>query len=569
MRGKVEKVITYMRYKKAVCIVMIFIITVSLNSINTYCSDKTETERYTSIVSNALRSFAIKDDNSLWGWGENGGLLGDGTTSYRLYPVKIMDSVRYISIDRDNTAAIKLDGSLWIWGSNYNGAIGDGTNIEKHFPTKIMDSVSTVSINSGTSFAIKTDGTLWAWGSNRHQGCLGDGTTLDKYEPVKIMESVSYILNRGTYIMAIKTDGCLWSWGLNLVGCLGDGTEEDRITPVKVLDSVKSIISCGAYSTLAIRNDNSLWAWGLIYDGIYNNGVIPEINLHTGRYDVIRASPVKIMDSVVSGSKNIVIKSDGSLWTWGRKFLWDNEGEDRPYPIKVMEDVRYVEENRGVYTAIKTDNSLWAWGSNYSGELGDGTTINRTDPVKIMDSVEQVAESIDLKTDGSLWTWGDNDTGKIGNGTINERDRYGNIINNTNIMTPIKIMDNVRVGSVKNNKVNNEITVVINGREIEFDERPIIREDRVLVPLRKIFEELGAAVTWEDSTQIISAIKGDIDIKMKIGENIINRNGQIITLDVPAQIINDRTYVPTRAVAECFGARVEWDGENNRVMISM
>jgi len=88
-----------------------------------------------------------------------------------------------------------------------------------------------------------------------------------------------------------------------------------------------------------------------------------------------------------------------------------------------------------------------------------------------------------------------------------------------------------------------------------------------LVPLRAIFEALGATVEWEQSTQTVTAVKDDITIILKIGDSFLTKNGERIALDVPAKIVGGRTLVPARAVAESFGADVQWDGTTRTVTI--
>lgn len=114
---------------------------------------------------------------------------------------------------------------------------------------------------------------------------------------------------------------------------------------------------------------------------------------------------------------------------------------------------------------------------------------------------------------------------------------------------------------------NNVITVLLNNTEIEFDQPPIIFNDRTLVPLRAIFEALGATVSWDASTQTVTAIRSGVTIKITIGSNYMYKNGESIILDVPAMIVNDRTLVPVRAVSEALGCIVEWNGNTRQVII--
>ena len=114
------------------------------------------------------------------------------------------------------------------------------------------------------------------------------------------------------------------------------------------------------------------------------------------------------------------------------------------------------------------------------------------------------------------------------------------------------------------------ITITLNGKALpteNIDQPPIIENGRTLVPLRVIFEALGAEVTWEDATQTVGATRGDIKISLQIGSSEMKINDTVKTLDVPAKLLNSRTLVPVRAVAEAFGCKVGWDGVTNTVTI--
>ena len=112
------------------------------------------------------------------------------------------------------------------------------------------------------------------------------------------------------------------------------------------------------------------------------------------------------------------------------------------------------------------------------------------------------------------------------------------------------------------------ILVELNGQPINFDQPPIIIDGRTLVPLRAIFEALGATVDWDGNTQTVTATRDNKVIKITIGDNKLYVNNNVTVLDVPAQIINDRTLVPVRAVSEAFGCNVDWDGETRTVHIT-
>lgn len=111
------------------------------------------------------------------------------------------------------------------------------------------------------------------------------------------------------------------------------------------------------------------------------------------------------------------------------------------------------------------------------------------------------------------------------------------------------------------------IYVTVDGATLNFDQPPIMQNDRVLVPMRLIFETLGATVEWDEYNQYVKATKEDISITMQIGNSTMVKNGQYITLDTAPILLNGRTLVPVRAVAESLEATVEWRGEINTVVI--
>lgn len=112
-----------------------------------------------------------------------------------------------------------------------------------------------------------------------------------------------------------------------------------------------------------------------------------------------------------------------------------------------------------------------------------------------------------------------------------------------------------------------EITVVVNGQKIDFDVPPITENDRTLVPMRYIFEALGAEVEWNNDTNTATAVREDTTISITIDSNVIIKNGEKTEIDVPARLINDRTLVPIRAVSEGLGASVNWIEESMTVVI--
>ncbi len=113
------------------------------------------------------------------------------------------------------------------------------------------------------------------------------------------------------------------------------------------------------------------------------------------------------------------------------------------------------------------------------------------------------------------------------------------------------------------------IHVTVNGAMVEFpDQKPVIEDGRTLVPARGVFEALGAVVTWDDSTKTATVKTDEKEIAVQIGSNYLVVNGEVIEIDVPAKIINGRTMIPLRAVAEALDCEVGWDGATYTAFIS-
>ena len=169
-----------------------------------------------SVCGNGMAAYAIKKDGTLWGWGkiDNENVFNqnketwafdpylDGSQSVveaMFKPVNLMEDVIKVT-GRNNMAAIKEDNSLWVWGNNGAGQLGDGTTESRDIPLKLLDDVMDVTANSANTIVLMKDGTLWGCGTN---GCgeLGIGCFDNDPHPklVKIIENIA-LPNTVSYI---------------------------------------------------------------------------------------------------------------------------------------------------------------------------------------------------------------------------------------------------------------------------------------------------------------------------------------------------------------------------------
>ncbi len=112
------------------------------------------------------------------------------------------------------------------------------------------------------------------------------------------------------------------------------------------------------------------------------------------------------------------------------------------------------------------------------------------------------------------------------------------------------------------------ITIFLDGQLLQLEDLPTIENGRTLVPMRGFFEALGADVSWDASTKTATGIRGGTVVRIPIGSNQPTVNGSVVVIQVPARIINNRTYIPLRFVGEALGEQVDWDGTTRSVIIT-
>ncbi len=104
-----------------------------------------------------------------------------------------------------------------------------------------------------------------------------------------------------------------------------------------------------------------------------------------------------------------------------------------------------------------------------------------------------------------------------------------------------------------------EIEVLVDGVPLETDVPPEIIEGRTLVPMRALFESLGAQVEWDGATGTVEASREELSLRLAIDSNEAFMNGRRMELDTSARLLSGRTFVPLRFVSEALGAQVSWD----------
>jgi alpha-tubulin suppressor-like RCC1 family protein len=265
----------------------------------------------------------ITNQGGLFVTGGNGiGQLGLSDTTSRSSPTQVGGT--WASFDGSaSSLAIRSDGTLWAWGANGEGYLGLNDTTNRSSPVQVGNSTGWAQVSSGLStFAIRTNGTLWAWGDNGASVYLGLGAdTTPRSSPTQVgsltnWRSVSVSQSAPNHVLAIKTDGTLWAWGDNSAGQLGLGDRTHRSSPVQVgtLTNWSTVCATMGPTSVATKADGTLWAWG--------NGTSQPLGLgdNTSRSSPTQVGSLTNWEKVDGrqGLKTLAIKTDGTLWTWGR-----------------------------------------------------------------------------------------------------------------------------------------------------------------------------------------------------------------------------------------------------------
>ena len=284
-------------------------------------------ETWKSVVTSNVSTYAIKNDGTLWGWGENGnnqlGLVGD--TVDKIIPTLISSDTDWEVLSTNSSdltpdiLAIK-NGQLYGRGDNKDGSVGDGSVDTDIIEFKLLDSSTIIDISVGkyNTFFIKDDGTLWGAGNGEFLG--NNDSSLDNITPHVQVQSDSdwrsiysgeELLSSFSY--AIKTDGTLWNWGKNYHGALGRGDNVNRDIPTKYNNDTNwKDVKMGRRYVMVLKTDGSIWSCVDGTSGKLGHGdtialnTLTQIGTDTDWYSIH-----------IGYESSFATKMNGDLYGWG------------------------------------------------------------------------------------------------------------------------------------------------------------------------------------------------------------------------------------------------------------
>ena len=467
---------------------------------DTNVSTVTVGDEHTCAVTTAGRAYC---------WGRNThGQLGDGTTTQRTTPRAVTTTtgltttnVGQLSAGGWHTCAVTTAGRAYCWGVNWNGQLGDGTEgseNSRNTPTPVVTTTglttsNVASLTTGThhTCAVTSDGEAYCWGRNLREHLGVDDDALSVLTPTAVVTSGTGLTGTNVadlsagykYTCALTTAGRVYCWGRNDSGQLGDGTTDRRETAIRVSANTAvplwspegvsadsgldeqvqvtwdAVADAEEYQVRYRLEGDSEWvetAWAsdtvrtigsLTNHDTYEFSVRARNPLVTSRWapdPPVTATPRQWahVDAGGDGLHTCAVTVSGRAYCWGRNNegqLGDGTTTQRTTPTPVVTttgltatNVASINAGRTHTCAVTTDGQGYCWGQNIVGQLGDGSKLQRTTPTPVATSTgltdTNVAaitatryRSCAVTTDGKAFCWGYNLSGQLGDGTTTER----------------------------------------------------------------------------------------------------------------------------------------------------
>ena len=365
-------------------------------------------------------------------------LSGSGAGNYRLEAPSLKASIW------TDVSGVRIEVGYG-FGANAQGQVGDGRSGDVTSPALVQsgarasgDRWLAVFAGGAHSVALGSDGKVYGWGANG-SGQLGDGTTSDRSRAVAVQAgqipagvSLQQLSAGGTHTLGLGSDGNVYAWGANDHGQLGDGTTTSRTSPVAVATGgipagvTITEVRAGRDHSLALGSDGKVYAWGRNSSGQLGDGTTDSRSLPVA----VVVGSVRYSTLAAGRFHSLGLATDGKVYGWGGNGfgqLGDGTTEARLEPVwssGLSVGAKGLSAGWVHSVALGVDGKAYSWGGNTYGQLGDGTVVEQSVAVAVvgvsgnLKSVSAGGEySLGLGDDGVVYAWGANESGQLGDGT--------------------------------------------------------------------------------------------------------------------------------------------------------
>lgn len=526
---------------------------------------------------------ALKKDGTVWAWGTNAsGQLGNGAAGDLVTkPVQVLSDATSVYMAWGVSFAIKQDGSLWFWGK-------DKYSLDQkvsYTPQKVMDNVKQIALGGLRMLALKTDGTVWSWGK-RSDDEPGYDKKAPFATPEKLLENAVSVYANEYAFGAITNEADLYMWGSNARGMVGTGEATSFYpNPVKITDRAAQL-AIGYDHVLAVKEDGSVYAWGKNVYGTFpfvKDKLIAQPSLllyQEAKMELSRTvTPAANKDTPAPPAwvkpEEYQVFKDDILYTssdWDTVLRFRDEVHRTGKTSLEMQDF-YDSATK----ASANDPAVYfEMGLIFEEEVRRGDLAKMNTGVRMVQAFsscvrKEIAKSGSASYLSSMWLERGTFLRYIKphdfqyfakNGLTGKDDASYIALMQYPEFNKNNYFDHAFFDAAKKTTewplFANQIAILVENHLVKGDAPAEIQNQRTMVPLRLVAENLLAQVSWDGAANTVTITRAGDTIKVIPGSTTAYKNGTPIVLDAAPYTKNSRTYVPLRFVSEQLGQKIAW-----------